>query len=72
MARIGELRREGKWAMSSLPKCEEPMRAKTHWDFFLEEVVWMAHDFRQERQYKRNTARKVSQCLQKRITLFSI
>ncbi|GMR42529.1 hypothetical protein PMAYCL1PPCAC_12724, partial [Pristionchus mayeri] len=60
MARIAELRRCGMWSSSRLPLCVEPPRNKTHWDYVLEEVKWMANDFRQERIWKRTTARKLS------------
>lgn len=60
MARIAELRRSGMWSNSRLPLCVEPPRNKTHWDYVLEEVKWMANDFRQERIWKRVSARKVS------------
>lgn len=61
MARIAELRRAGMWSSSRLPLCVEPPRNKTHWDYVLEEVKWMANDFRQERIWKRVSARKVSE-----------
>ncbi|KAF8358901.1 ssl-1 [Pristionchus pacificus] len=60
MARIAELRRAGMWSSSRLPLCVEPPRNKTHWDYVLEEVKWMANDFRQERIWKRVSARKLS------------
>lgn len=40
--------------------CVEPPRPKLHWDFLLEEVMWMSSDFRQERRVKRRLARKVT------------
>ncbi|GMT19309.1 hypothetical protein PFISCL1PPCAC_10606, partial [Pristionchus fissidentatus] len=60
MARIAELRRSGMWSSSRLPLCVEPPRNKTHWDYVLEEVKWMANDFRQERIWKRGAARKLA------------
>lgn len=38
---------------------EMPPRNKTHWDYLLEEMRWMAIDFRQERTFKRQAAKKV-------------
>lgn len=38
---------------------EMPPRNKTHWDYLLEEMRWMAMDFRQERTFKRQAAKKV-------------
>ncbi|CAD6187908.1 unnamed protein product [Caenorhabditis auriculariae] len=60
MAKIAELRRTGMWTNSRLPMCVEPARNKTHWDYLLEEVRWMATDFRQERSFKRNAAKKLA------------
>ncbi|CAI4229134.1 unnamed protein product [Auanema sp. JU1783] len=65
MARIAELRRAGLWTQSRLPLCVEPSRNKTHWDYLLEEVKWMANDFRQERLFKRNMARKIASAIHK-------
>ncbi|TKR66685.1 hypothetical protein L596_022942 [Steinernema carpocapsae] len=65
MSRINELRRSGMWSQTRLPMCVDPPRNKTHWDFFLEEVVWMAADFKGERNYKRNAARKLSSAIAK-------
>jgi hypothetical protein len=57
--RIRELREAGLWDSTKLPKCEDPPRRKTHWDYVLEEVLWMATDFKNERKTKRHWARKV-------------
>ncbi|KAJ1374919.1 HSA [Parelaphostrongylus tenuis] len=65
MMRIAELRRAGLWTASRLPLCVEPPRNKTHWDYLLEEMKWMATDFRMERQFKRNVARKIALAIQK-------
>ncbi|RCN40765.1 protein, SNF2 family [Ancylostoma caninum] len=65
MTRIAELRRAGLWTASRLPLCVEPPRNKTHWDYVLEEVKWMATDFRMERQFKRTIARKIAAAIQK-------
>ncbi|KJH46953.1 protein, SNF2 family [Dictyocaulus viviparus] len=65
MMRIAELRRSGLWTANRLPLCVEPPRNKTHWDYVLEEMKWMATDFRMERQFKRNVARKIAAAIQK-------
>ena len=57
---IAELRREGLWSACRLPKVVEPSRKKTHWDYLLEEMHWLATDFVNERRWKVNAARKVS------------
>lgn len=58
MKRIAELRKNGVWSIRRLPKVHEPQRCKTHWDYLLEEMQWLAADFFQERKWKRNSAKK--------------
>ncbi|XP_068099548.1 E1A-binding protein p400-like isoform X2 [Hyperolius riggenbachi] len=58
--RINELRKEGLWSLRRLPKLMEPSRPKSHWDYLLEEMQWMAADFAQERMWKLATAKKVA------------
>ena len=57
--RINELRKEGLWSASRLPKVHEQPRKKAHWDYLLEEMQWLATDFSQERRWKKAMARKV-------------
>lgn len=59
MQRVTELQRDGLWAEKRLPKVQEPSRAKAHWDYLLEEMVWLAADFAQERKWKKAAAKKV-------------
>ena len=59
MKSISELRKEGMWSASRLPKVCEPVRIKTHWDYLLEEMQWLATDFANEKRWKINAARKV-------------
>ncbi|CAI5445102.1 unnamed protein product [Caenorhabditis angaria] len=61
LSRIAELRRSGLWSNSRLPKCVEPERNKTHWDYVLEEVKWMAVDFHKETKTKMIVAKKLAQ-----------
>ncbi|CAI2349451.1 unnamed protein product [Caenorhabditis sp. 36 PRJEB53466] len=65
LARIAELRRNGLWSNSRLPKCMEPERNKTHWDYLLEEVKWMATDFRAETNTKRRIAKAIAHAIAK-------
>ncbi|XP_054919967.1 helicase domino isoform X3 [Dermacentor andersoni] len=58
MQRIAELRKDGMWSARRLPKVQEPPRAKAHWDYLLEEMVWLATDFAQERKWKKAAAKK--------------
>ena len=60
MKAISELRKEGVWSCSRLPKVLEPQRIKTHWDYLLEEMQWLSTDFANERRWKMNAAKKVS------------
>ncbi|XP_046726606.1 E1A-binding protein p400 isoform X2 [Silurus meridionalis] len=57
--RISELRKEGQWSASRLPKLQEASRPKSHWDYLLEEMQWMAADFAQERRWKMAAAKKL-------------
>ncbi|CBW48565.1 Helicase ssl-1 [Caenorhabditis elegans] len=65
LARIAELRKNGLWSNSRLPKCVEPERNKTHWDYLLEEVKWMAVDFRTETNTKRKIAKVIAHAIAK-------
>lgn len=57
--RISELRKNGLWSASRLPKVFELPKKKSHHDFMLEEMQWLATDFAQEKRWKRNMAKKV-------------
>ncbi|RNA32488.1 helicase domino isoform X1 [Brachionus plicatilis] len=65
LQRISELRKHGLWSIKRLPKLVEPARAKAHWDYVLDEMVWMSTDFVQERKWKVNTCRKISAAVHK-------
>lgn len=65
MQRISELQREGLWTEKRLPKLQEPSRPKAHWDYLLEEMVWLAADFAQERKWKKSAAKKCARMVQK-------
>ncbi|XP_041058492.1 E1A-binding protein p400 isoform X8 [Carcharodon carcharias] len=58
--RIAELRKEGLWSMRRLPRLQEAPRPKSHWDYLLEEMQWMAADFAQERRWKMGIAKKLA------------
>ena len=60
---VSELRKEGMWSVGRLPKVQEPVRIKTHWDYLLEEMQWLATDFGNEKRWKMNAARKVCLCV---------
>lgn len=65
MSRIAELRKEGLWSAKRLPKVQEPPRSKAHWDYLLEEMVWLATDFAQERKWKKTAAKKCARMVMK-------
>ncbi|XP_063820734.1 E1A-binding protein p400 isoform X2 [Pseudophryne corroboree] len=58
--RIAELRKEGLWSLKRLPRLMEPSRPKSHWNYLLEEMQWMAADFAQERMWKIASAKKMA------------
>jgi len=64
LQRVQELKREGLWMGTRLPKLAEPQRIKTHWDFLLEEMQWLAADFANERKWKKSAARKCARMVQ--------
>lgn len=65
MQRIAELQRQGLWSERRLPKVQEPQRSRVHWDFLLEEMIWLSADFAQERKWKKSAAKKCARMVQK-------
>lgn len=65
LQRVQELKREGLWMGTRLPKIAEPARIKVHWDFLLEEMHWISTDFAQERKWKKAAAKKIAKAVQK-------
>lgn len=47
------------WGGTSVP--QQDRRRKTHWDYLLEEVQWMAVDFRQELRWKLAASKSIAQ-----------
>ncbi|XP_038215433.1 helicase domino-like [Zerene cesonia] len=64
-ARVAELVRSGLWTERRLPRVLEPPRPKTHWDYLLEEMAWLAQDFAHERKWKKQAAKKCARAVQK-------
>lgn len=56
-------RKNAELARERLPKQPEAQRNKTFHDCFLEEAIWMANDFREERKWKIHMAKKVSKLI---------
>ncbi|CAI9622548.1 unnamed protein product, partial [Staurois parvus] len=46
----------------------EPSRPKSHWDYLLEEMQWMAADFAQERMWKIASAKKMARTAARHLT----
>lgn len=65
MKKVNELRKKGLWSLKRLPKVKEPERTKTHWDYLLEEMQWLAVDFSAERKWKVTSARRCAKAGQK-------
>lgn len=63
---VPQLKNKGLWCPKRIPKEPEPPRIKTHWDYLLEEMAWMANDFREERKWKIALARKLAKACAKR------
>ncbi|XP_047021006.1 helicase domino [Helicoverpa zea] len=63
--RVAELARAGLWAERRLPRVLEPPRTKSHWDYLLEEMAWLAQDFAHERKWKKQAAKKCARAVQK-------
>lgn len=59
-SRIAELRKLGLWTAKRLPKLQEPPRPETHWDIMLKEAKWLQCDYKEERKWKRNAARRIA------------
>ena len=59
MRAIADLRKEGLWSASRLPKVQEQSKKRSLWDYLLEEMQWLATDFANERRWKINAAKKV-------------
>ena len=68
--RIKELDSAGNFSATPRVKWPEPERKKTHWDFLLEEAVWLATDFRQERKWKVALAKKTAMMVMKWVKPF--
>jgi E1A-binding protein p400 len=60
LKRIDELKSDGKWTNQRLGKCLEPNKRKTHWDYLLDEMRWLAEDFELEKRWKQAMAKKLS------------
>ncbi|KAJ1718782.1 chromatin modification- protein VID21, partial [Coemansia erecta] len=60
MERIDELKEKGKWSFWQPQKHRAPPRGKAHWDYLLDEALWMHADFSEERKLRVAMARTIS------------
>ena len=65
LSSIFRLQKDGLWCSKQVAKQIEPPRNKCHWDFMLEEMEWMSNDFRLERKWKLDAAKKISRAVLK-------
>ncbi|XP_020406156.1 chromatin modification-related protein EAF1 B isoform X6 [Zea mays] len=57
------IKRAGEWSLCNISL---EKKQKSHWDFVLEEMVWMANDFTQERLWKNTVAAQMSHWISSR------
>jgi SNF2 family DNA or RNA helicase len=60
LKRIDEFKSNGQWPNQRLVKIIEPKKRKTHWDYLLDEMRWLAEDFAHEKRWKQMMAKKLS------------
>ena len=60
LERIEQLKADKSWSLRQLRKQRAPGTQKAHWDYLLEEMRWMAIDFRQETRWKVAAAAQAS------------
>jgi len=60
MERIEQLKAEKTWSLRQFRKQRPPATHKAHWDYLLDEMTWMAVDFKQENRWKIATAFEIA------------
>jgi len=63
MERIEQLKAEKTWSLRQFRKQRPPATHKAHWDYLLEEMTWMATDFKQETRWKAAAAYEVARAV---------
>ena len=55
------------YALSSkpLPAYPEPKRNKVHWDYLMDEMVWLSKEFQKERKWKQSQCRKFARIVER-------
>ena len=56
--KVTELQKRQKWSGDRMGRIAEIPRNFTHWDFLLEEMIWLSNDFLYERKKKISLAKK--------------
>ena len=56
-------RKNAELARERLPKQPEAQRNKTHWDYLLDEAIWLSTDFREEHKWKVHMARRLARAV---------
>ncbi|KAI9681661.1 MAG: chromatin modification- protein VID21 [Trizodia sp. TS-e1964] len=62
LKRISHLQYSNRWSFRQMKRSTEPIRPRSHWDYFLQEMKWMQTDFREERKWKTAAARNMAVC----------
>ncbi|KAJ9112645.1 hypothetical protein QFC19_000665 [Naganishia cerealis] len=60
MERIEQLKEDNQWSFRQMRKFKGPTVAKVHWDYVLDEMRWLATDFKEERKWKLAAAYELS------------
>ena len=63
---VSELQKLDLWASKRLPRIPDPVREKTHWDYLLAEMIWMANDFKQEKKMKHSQGKLICRGIAKK------
>ena len=48
-----------------LPAFPEPKRTKAHWDYLMDEMVWLSKEFQKERKWKQSQCRKFARIVER-------
>lgn len=64
MERIEQLKAERTWSMRQYRKQRPPATHKAHWDYLLDEMRWMAVDFKQETRWKIASAYEIARAVE--------
>lgn len=59
LSKIQKMQDEGLSSLRQIERAREPRRRKCHWDYLLEEAMWLREDFREERRWKIAVAKQV-------------